>query len=181
MKKDSKRVSGWAAGCIIVVAVAAAVGLAFALAGNGGQTPEDTAPTGQEATRPTIPGMELADGAYERWLAASMVMAAPLEYPGMDVPEIFIASETELAHQSESKGAYLRFTWEGKTVALYSAPLDRERTEKGSRDLYSMLLGFSTFEEVDPKTLDETALIRVAPEELQELIEQSLLVSIYGH
>ena len=59
--------------------------------------------------------------------------------------------------------------------------MDAERTEPGTVDLFTKDLGFSAFEQVDPETIDTESYQWVTIEDINELIEQSLLVSLYEH
>lgn len=125
--------------------------------------------------------VEKAEADYERWLAAGMVIGISLQYPEFDFKEIYLASETELGNSDGSKGAYVLFECEGEETGIYSRPLKEERTEAGTKDLYTEDLGFATFDEINPETIDKDKCVVVDMEELTELINQSILVTVYEH
>lgn len=69
----------------------------------------------------------------------------------------------------------------GEKIAIHSKPLDEERTEAGTKDLYTENLGFASFDEVDVDSIDKDECVTVEMDELSELISQSVLVSVYEH
>lgn len=105
----------------------------------------------QQGTTGTI---QKADASYERWLAAAMVTAISLHYPDFEINGIYLTAETELSSASQSSGAYVIFTSDGESLVIYSKPLEEERTEAGTVDLYTMDLGFATFDEVNAETVN---------------------------
>lgn len=125
--------------------------------------------------------MNKREASYEEWLAAGMVVSVSMEYPEFELMGIYLTGETKLADKQTSNGAYVVFEAEGAQRAVYSFPLDAERTEAGTTDLYTKDLGFSAFEQVDPETIDTAACKQVTMEDLDELIKQSILVSMYEH
>lgn len=155
---------------------------------NPGQSttaPKETAPAQSvpEETVPqsTIQVTEQIPGNYEQWLAAAMVMGVSLEYPDFSELELYAASDTELAAKAESQGVYLRFISGGETVLLHGTPLAQERTEAGTRDIYSMQAGFSALTEVDAASVDLSSMEVYTMDSLADYIQQSLLVSVYAH
>lgn len=125
--------------------------------------------------------VERADASYERWLAAGMVTAISMQYPDFSIEGIYLSGETELSDKSESKGAYVVFTANGAETAIHSVPLDAERTDAGTTDLYTRDLGFATFDTIEPSQIDTGSCEQIEMEDLNDLISQSLLVSIYEH
>lgn len=123
--------------------------------------------------------IQKADASYERWLAAAMVTAISLHYPDFQINGIYLTAETELSSASESSGAYVAFTSGEESLMICSKPLEEERTEAGTIDLYTMDLGFATFDEVDVETVNTEGMLSVEAAELSELISQSMLVSLY--
>lgn len=143
-----------------------------------GQTvPEQTVPV---YTDPTAPIPEL-DGSYEHWLSAAMVMAVSLEYPQFELEGVWAASATELSESANSAGAFLLIRVNGREVLIHSRPLSGERSQTGTRDLYTAQLGFATFDEVDRSSVDLSKLKELKLEQLSDMIAQSLLVTLYGH
>lgn len=125
--------------------------------------------------------IEKQDASYERWLAAGMVTAVSMQYPDFEIQHIYLASENDIGDKMESEGAYVLCMSDGKQICIYSEPLEEERSDKGTIDLYTKDLSFATFEETD---VDESALeqyTEVSMDDLSELISQSMLVSLYEH
>lgn len=125
--------------------------------------------------------MEEEKASYERWLAAGMVTAISMEYQEFEIEGIYLASETELNRFKDSQGAYVIFTSGGVERAIYSKPLDEERNEGGTKDLYTRNLGFATFDNVAADSINREQFQSIELGEIQELISQSVLVSIYEH
>lgn len=134
-----------------------------------------------EDERPDVVIVNKKRTSYEEWLAAAMVVAVSMEHPEFELKGIYLAGETELSEKQISSGAYVVFFADGIEQAVYSYPLDAERTEPGTVDLFTKDLGFSVFERVDPETIDTESCQWVTIEDVNELIEQSLLVSLYEH
>lgn len=125
--------------------------------------------------------MEEEKASYERWLAAGMVTAISMEYQEFEIEGIYLASETELNRFKDSQGAYVIFTSGGVERAIYSKPLDEERNEGGTKDLYTRNLGFATFDNVAADSINREQFQSIELGEIQELISQSVLISIYEH
>lgn len=125
--------------------------------------------------------MEEEKASYERWLAAGMVTAISMEYQEFEIEGIYLASETELKQFKDSQGAYVIFTSGGVERAIYSKPMDEERNEVGTKDLYTRNLGFATFDNIAVDSINREQFQSIELGEIQELISQSVLVSIYEH
>lgn len=145
-------------------------------------TPEQTLPpeTVPVHTDPTAPIPEL-DGSYEHWLSAAMVMAVSLEYPQFELVGVWAASATEISESAGSDGAFVLIRVNGREVLIHSRPLSGERSQAGTRDLYTAQLGFATFDEVERSSVDLSKLKELKLEQLSDMIAQSLLVTLYGH
>ena len=63
----------------------------------------------------------------------------------------------------------------------HSKSIAEERDVQGTTDLYTEYLGFATFDLVEANVEKLQGYKRIELDELQELISQSLLVSIYQH
>lgn len=133
----------------------------------------------EEMKEPTVVITDKKQASYEEWLAAGMVVAVSMEYPEFELKGIYLTGETDLADKLTSGGAYVVFDVDGTEQAVYGFPLDEERTEKGTIDLYTMDLGFAAFEPVEVQSIDTAACWQVGMDDLEELIAQSLLVSLY--
>lgn len=121
------------------------------------------------------------EAVYEEWLAASVVTAISMSYPDFELQEILAASETGMDEMEQSEGVYVKFNSGGETIVIYSKPLNEERTEKGTVDLHEEKLGFATFDTVAADTLNGKELAAIDMNALNELIAESLLVSLYEH
>lgn len=140
--------------------------------------PEVTEP---EERRKPVELVEKEEASYEEWLAAAAVMAVSMQYSEFSIPDIYLASETEIGNKSESGGVYLHFISGEEEIFLEVKPLGEERTETGTRDLYTEDLGFATFDEAEGGSTDMQSWKTVLPEDLERLIVQSLLVTVYEH
>lgn len=121
------------------------------------------------------------EAVYEEWLAASVVTAISMSYPDFELQEILAASKTGMDAMEQSEGVYVKFNSGGETIVIYSKPLNEERTEKGTVDLHEEKLGFATFDTVAADTLNGKELTVIDMNALNELIAESLLVSLYEH
>lgn len=135
----------------------------------------------EEEAGPTVVITDKKQASYEEWLAAGTVVAVSIEYPTFDLKGIYLTGETALTDKQNSSGVYVVFDADGMEQAVHAFPLDKERTEAGTTDLYTMDLGFAAFEPVEVQSIDTAAYRQVGIEDLQELIAQSLLVSLYEH
>jgi hypothetical protein len=140
--------------------------------------PPETDPIEIE-TRETIP--QQADAEYERWLAAAAVICVSIEYPDFQLEGIYASSSTALADKFSSDGVSILFVSGGQRMAIHANALEGERTEPGTRDISTEVIGYASFDSVDPQRIDTASMDQIHPEELEDLIAQSLLVSIYNH
>ena len=129
----------------------------------------------------TVEIIKKQDAPYEEWLAAAMVLGISMQYEDFTIDKIYLTGETDIASKGNSHGAYVVFSLNGKKVVLESCPLDAERTETGTMDLYTKDLGFATFDTVPSDSLDTESYQEITMDDLQESISQSLLVSLYEH
>lgn len=128
---------------------------------------------------PGIGTIQKVDASYERWLAAAMVTAISLQYTEFEINGIYFETETDLTKPLESSGVYVTFAGDGEMITIHSEALTEERTEAGTMDLYTMDLGFATFDTVDVESVNISNMQSVQVEDLSELISQSMLVSLY--
>lgn len=124
---------------------------------------------------------DLAEGSYEQWLAAGMVTGISMYYfeHEFDIKSIYIASETDLNSPENSKGAYVVFTVDGEEKVLQSLPLEGERSDKGTVDLYARNFGYATFDEVKVTDGELKKCTEIKFEDLEIYISQLLLPTIY--
>lgn len=120
------------------------------------------------------------DATYEEWLSAAAVTAVSLTYPDFQLEGIYTDSESDLNDHKNSKGVYLKFTAAGSDYTICAKPLDEERTEKGTIDLYEEKLGFATFDAVKSSDIPKDAK-ELPMKSLEKLIGKCSLVSLYEH
>lgn len=131
----------------------------------------------------SIPGYEVyerVDAPYEHWLAAAVISGISTEYPDFILEQILVKEETTLADYENSSGIYVIFTAEGEQKCIYSVPIDSERTESGTTDVMSTVIGYATFDFVSLQELDMSEFREMEVDDLNTLIEQSELVTIYS-
>lgn len=145
---------------------------------NSNQT-EESEQTNKE--EPPIEVTERIEATYEEWLAASMVVAMSLHYGDFEISEIYLTGETDLLKKQESTGCFIVFAAEGTQIILQSKPLAEERTEAGTFDLHANNIGFATFDRIDSVLGSVEKYKQITVTELEELIAQSLLVTVYEH
>ena len=145
------------------------------------QNPGETkAPQENVVPQPTVVIVQQADAEYEKWLAATMVMCVSMEYPDFELEAIYAASATALDNKFDSQGAYIVFTAGGSRICIHSKALEAERTAPGTKDISSETIGYATFDQLDPNSVDFSSFEKIDLEDLTELFAQSLLVSIYA-
>lgn len=142
---------------------------------------EETQGTQSSATQPTSPIVQRVEAEYEKWLAASMVVCVSMEYPDFQLEGIYTESSTALDDKFASGGVYVVFSSGGTRMAIHSKALAQERTERGTVDISTEIIGFATFDKVDPASVTASSMDQISLDHLSKLIEQSLLVSIYFH
>ena len=59
--------------------------------------------------------------------------------------------------------------------------LEQERTDPGTVDISTEVIGFASFEQINPDSIDFASLEELNVNDMNELISQSLLISIYTH
>ena len=136
-----------------------------------------------ENSKEPVSNVELiqqTDAEFEKWLAATMVVAVSMEHPGFENIQIYTESSTSLENKAESKGVYVLFQENGESVSIHSKAISSERDEKGTKDISSQVLGFATFDQIDASEINRDTMTEIELTELEELINQSLLVSIYS-
>ena len=124
----------------------------------------------QDVVKIEIP--EKAEAKESEWLAAAAVIGISLQYAEFEIEEIYVSEEN-------NKETYIIFKSNGEQMVIHSKALTEERKEAGTKDIYTEMLGFSTFDEVSLSDVKKENMDLIELKELDELIAQSLLVSIY--
>ena len=134
-----------------------------------------------EETHPPVVIVQKADAEYEKWLAAAMVVCVSMEYPDFELEGVYAASSTNLEDKFSSEGTYILFTSDGNQFAIHANALEQERTAVGTKDISTEAIGFASYDFVAPENIDFDSMEEINPEDLGELIAQSILISIYEH
>lgn len=183
-RKKNNKTKAWIIISVVVVLIVCAVVIIAALFGQrvseNKEADGDGTESGLDRTG-SVEVIEKSGASYERWLAAGMVTAVSMQNPDFEIEGIYLTGETDPADKMQSGGAYVIFTADGTETAVQSTPLEAERTDAGTTDLYTRDLGFAAFDVIDPAQIDTEACVAVSMDELEELISQSLLVSLYEH
>lgn len=162
------------AGILMAAIVCAAVVLGAKHSGTVSDAgAEETAQTGKAEI------VKKQDASYERWLAAAMMTAISMQEGDFEVQHIYFSSENKLGDKMKSDGVCMVYTSGEETRCIQCKPLEAERKEKGTTDLYTKDLGFCSFDQIDRAALDTQNLQEIDPDSLSELISQSMLVSLY--
>lgn len=140
---------------------------------------EETTPETTPAT--TVIIEERAKAEYEEWLSAAMIVCVSMEYPDFNLEGVYAASATALDDKFSSDGAYIVFTSLGNRVAIHAKALEQERTDPGTVDISTEVIGFASFDQINPDSIDFASLEELNVNDMNELISQSLLISIYTH
>ena len=119
------------------------------------------------------------DAPYEHWLAAAVITGISMENPDFELGEIYAAEETSLEEAQNSEGIYVVFTSDGEENCVYSSPLEEARTEAGTTDITSAVIGFASFEKVTVDSIDTSKYHVIEIEDLNTIIEQSERVTVY--
>ena len=146
-------------------------------------TPESSDESSSESSEESKP-VELpqqVDAEYEKWLASAMIMGISMDYADFEIKGIYVPKATALKDKTESEGVYVVFTSDGTEYAIYSRPIEEERSEEGTTDLSSMTMGFATFDLVELAEVPAEYALEYSIDDLQETIAQSMQVSVYYH
>ena len=145
------------------------------------QPPIETQDVSEERTQPTVEIIQRTEAEYEKWLSATVLMCVSIEYPDFEIEGVYSDSATALDDKFSSDGVYIIFSSGGERLAIHSKALEDERTEPGTVDISSEIIDFATFDCIDPALVDTSSMEQINLEDLNEMIAQSLLVSIYTH
>lgn len=167
------------AAVIVVLALAAAV-VIYAMTGS----PSSDGSQGN-ASSDEVPEVDLelenrVEAPYEHWLSAAVLTGISIEYPSFEPGGFYTAGETTIEDKTSSAGVYVIFSADGEEKCIRSTPLEAERSDAGTKDIYSETIGFATFEEVDVSEIPE-GFSAVDIDNIDELITQSTRVAVYSH
>ncbi len=120
------------------------------------------------------------DAPYEHWLAAAVVSGISMNYPDFESVIYYSDGTTELSESNDSRGIYVTFTSGGEQICVYASPLQEERTETGTVDIYSEVIGYATFDFVDETDIP-AEYTEMTVENMNDLIAQSVRIMLYEH
>lgn len=123
---------------------------------------------------------ERIDADYEQWLAAAVITCISMNTPDFELGEVYASTQTAIEDRMDSQGIYVTYQSGGETVCIQAKPLEQGRSgQKGTKDVYSELTGYASYEEVSVDTIDMSQWHTVDLQELNTLIEQSERVVLY--
>ena len=183
---------------LVILVVALAVVLAALLIAafilDGAKNPDSQAGTtgtaGSSATtepkltlppKPTSDLEQRVEGSYEQWLASAGMYGISMQYLGGLPVGIYAPASTPFENRSQSGGVYIRVQTADAEILIHCKPLDAERTEKGTVDLYTKELGYNTFDEIPMSEVDLSAMEVLKFEDLGAYMDQTLLPTVLEH
>ena len=171
-----KAVLAGAAGLIILILIIAGI----SGAGKGRNEPAGQVEEKMEK-RPEIVLQDRVKADYEEWLGAAAMLALPAWEEEFTIKQVLLTGRHTEEQKDQSQGIYLIYESGGEARAIYCSPLEAERTEPGTVDLYENMLGFATYDQVDMETVDTEGYEAMTAEDLTDQMRQSLIVSLYEH
>ncbi len=121
--------------------------------------------------------LEPAD-TYEEHLAALTIFALSMEYPDFVLEGIYTSSAVAIEQKGNSEGIYAVFESYGEKYIMHVYPIDEERSEAMTRDLYAAELGYAAFDEVE-KLPDGIAMLD--EDVFTQLLKSLSGVSVFTH
>lgn len=135
----------------------------------------------EEESVPEYVEVERLDAPYEYWLAAAAITCISMNEPDFSEDRIYIAGETENGKRMESQGIYVTYQSEGEAKCVQVKPIEEARTEAGTKDLYSEMTGYASYEETEETAINRDVFHVVEIEDMNTLIGQSEKVTLYGN
>lgn len=166
-------------GIIVVLVLAAAVVAYVMTRGSSSDNSRGNA-SSDDVPEANLELEDRVEAPYEHWLSAAVLTGISIEYPSFEPGEFYTAGETTIEDKASSAGVYVIFSADGEEKCIRSIPLDAERSDAGTKDIYSEVIGFATFEEVDAAEIPE-GFSAVDIDNIDELITQSTRVAVYSH
>lgn len=153
--------------------------LAVILLKTGGKQEEKKEHKDSSAPEANYVEYDRVEAPYEHWLAAAVITGISMEQPDFELGDVYAAGETSLEEAEESEGIYVVFVSDGEEKCVYSEPLEEARSEAGTTDITSGVIGTASFEEVSVDNIDTSRYHVIEIEDLNTLIEQSEQVTVY--
>ncbi|MBE6984463.1 MAG: hypothetical protein E7434_02395 [Ruminococcaceae bacterium] len=115
---------------------------------------------------------------YEEYLAALTLFALSMEYPDFVLQGIYSGTSVSIENKMSSSGVYTMFESGGSSLIAHVYPIDAERTEPGTSDLYAAELGFAAFDLVESRDDNYSEI----PQDVYTgLLSEISGVSIFSH
>ncbi|MBE6927778.1 MAG: hypothetical protein E7467_04730 [Ruminococcaceae bacterium] len=115
---------------------------------------------------------------YEPYLAALSLMSLSLEYPGFELDGIYFETIVDVSEKFESKGLYICFKSGGESLIIRVLPMENERTEPMTRDIFADQVGYASFDLAD--TMPE-GLKRMREEDFASLLPELTAIKVLMH
>ena len=166
-------------GVIVVLMMAASIVIYVMTSGSSSDDSQENA-SSDDVPEVNLELEDQVEAPYEHWLSAAVLTGISIEYPSFEPGEFYIAGETKIEDKASSEGIYVTFSVEGEEKCIRSIPLDTERSDAETKDIYSEVIGFATFEEVDASEIPE-GFFAMDIDNIDELVTQSTRVAVYSH
>lgn len=166
-------------GIIVVLALVTAIVVYVMTRGSSSDNSQENA-SSDDVSEANLELEDRVEAPYEYWLSAAVLTGISIEYPSFEPGEFYIAGETQVEDKASSEGIYVTFSADGEEKCIRSIPLDAERSDAGTKDIYSEVIGFATFEEVDASEIPEGFSV-IDIDNINELVTQSTRVAVYSH
>lgn len=168
-----------AVACTAVVILAIALTVFFLFQKNGNQG-ADTLDSETHELNPHVEEYERMDADYEQWLAASVITCISMNSPDFELEEVYASTRTAPDNKMESQGIYVIYRSGEESKCIQAKPLEHGRTgQAGTKDVYSELTGYASFDEVSADVIDTSLWHNVDVQDINTLIEQSERVTLY--
>lgn len=168
------------AACAVAVLIGAGLTAWIYWSQRSGQQDGDQLESENHELEPHVEDYERADADYEQWLAASVITCISMNTPDFELEEVYASTQSTIDDRMNSQGIYVIYQSGGETLCIQSKPLEQGRSgQAGTKDVYSELTGYASYEEVSADTIDVSQWHTVDMQELNTLIEQSERVVLY--
>ena len=168
------------AACAVAVLIGAGLTAGIYWEQRSSQQDGDQLESENHEMEPHVEDYERAEADYEQWLAASVITCISMNNPDFELEEVYASTQTTIDDRMNSQGIYVTYQSGGETLCILAKPLEQGRSgQAGTKDVYSELTGYASYEEVSADTIDVSQWHTVDMQELNTLIEQSERVVLY--
>lgn len=124
-------------------------------------------------TKPSLPKD------YEKKLAALVLFALSMDYPDFRLEGIYMNSSAIDAEKQSDRGVYAVVDNGGNRFVFSAFPIDGERSEAGTTDLYANELGYASFTMTSDVLTEGMTLLE--PAEYSQFLSELSGISILQH